>query len=114
MGTYQQRHVADDGTDPKFLKVDANRYLEVKVTNVLSGPQCETFAGSDCSGSDGAVNRVLTLSNTSTSANELVTVDGMVYRITDDYTVSHLAADTTVTFAGKIWDSQKIEVRYYI
>ncbi len=89
-------------------------YQRVWVMNALSGPQTEQKAGSDCNGSDGAVNRVLTLSNTTTSANELVVVDGQVYRLTDDYTVSHLAASTTITFKGKIWDSQKIDVRYYI
>jgi uncharacterized membrane protein len=89
-------------------------YQKVWVVNVLSGPQTENKLGSDCTLTDGDVNRVLTLANTSTSANELVVVDGFVLRLTADYTVSHLAASTTITFLGKIWDAQKIDVRYYI
>lgn len=106
--------IADDGTTPKLLKVDSNRYLYVSIMGGFFSPQTEFKAGSDCSGSDGGTSRVLTLSNASLSSQELVVVDGTVYRKDTDYTMSHLAASSTVTFLGKIWDSQKIEVRYFI
>jgi len=72
----------------------------------------EQYTGSDCSGSDGAANRVLTLANTTLSSEELVFVDGFCYRKDTHYTVSHKASDTTITFTGIIYDDQNIDVRY--
>jgi len=76
-------------------------------------PTTENKLGSDCSGSDGDTGRVLTLTNTALSSQELVAVDGRVLRITTDYAVSHLAASSTITFVDKIFDGMKIDVRYF-
>jgi len=74
----------------------------------------EYKTGADCTGSDGDASRVLTLANTSTSSQEIVTVDGTVLRKDTHYTISHLAASSTVTFTVKIYDTQNIEVRYFV
>jgi len=71
----------------------------------------QTFVGTDCSGSDGDANRVLTLNNTSLTTTVIVALD--THLIEDDqYTVSHKASGTTITFVIKVWDSQKGEVLY--
>ena len=72
----------------------------------------ENKRGSDCSGSDGAVNRVLTLSNTAMSDYEQVYVNGVHLHPTADYTVTHNAASSTVTFLNAIDDSMYIRVFY--
>jgi len=71
----------------------------------------ETYAGSDLSGSDGAANRVLTLSNTILTHNVIVALDSHLKEDTD-YTVSHKASGTTVTFSVKVWNDQQGEVLY--
>ena len=60
--------------------------------------------GSDCSGSDGGSNRVLTLSNTrlTQQAGLLVYVSGLALALTTEYTVSHLSSSTTITFLNAL------------
>ena len=70
--------------------------------------------GSDCSGSDGAENRVLTLSNASISSQEKVYLDGVLLTRTTNYTPSHLAASSTITFLLPIHNWRKIMVEYYV
>ena len=77
----------------------------------ISGAQItgESFAGSDCSGSDGNTSRVLTTVGASTAIGEITLfVDGAFLRETDDYTLS----GNDITILIKIWDTQKIDVRY--
>lgn len=70
--------------------------------------------GSDCSGSSGDSNRVLTLSNTSLTvqAGFLVYVSGLALALTTEYTVSHLDASTEITFLNPLWDDMTIVVQY--
>ena len=69
----------------------------------------ESFVGSDCDGSDGDTDRVLTTSGVSGALGEITLfVDGAFLRKTDEYTVS----GNNITIKIKIWDSQKIDVRY--
>ena len=77
--------------------------------------QEENRAGSDASGIDGALGRVLTLQNTSTSGAPIsVWVDDQIIAQAD-ITVSHLSASSTVTFDNiNLFDAQTIRVIYYI
>jgi len=69
----------------------------------------EGFNGSDCTGSDGDTNRVLTTSNVSGALGEImIFIDTQYLRKTDDYTVS----GNDITFLIKVWDTQKIDVHY--
>jgi len=77
-------------------------------------PREEYKSGSDCSGSDGDANRVLTLTNTSLSSHERVFLDGVRLKKDVDYTVNHLNSNSTITFLVKVWNDQKIEVDYFI
>jgi len=77
-------------------------------------PRSEYKLGSDCSGSDGDTNRVLTLSNTSLSSQERVYLDGVRLQKDTQYTVNHLNASSTITFLVKVWDTQKIQVDYFV
>lgn len=74
----------------------------------------ENKRGSDCSGTDGATSRVLTLANTglTVSGGFLVFVNGLSMTLTTEYTVSHLNASSQITFTGYIWNSDYITVSY--
>ena len=73
----------------------------------------ENKAGSDCSGSDGTVSRVLTLANaTLTKSGGLFVFKNGLFMHSADITVSHLAASSTVTFNVIVWDTDVIAVIY--
>jgi len=108
------------GTDVSSGALVAAAKMNLKLESVTAAdlpagiqPATENKAGSDCTGSSGDPNRVLTLTNTSTSSNELVVVDGTVLRKTTNYTVTHKSASSTITFLGNIFDAMTIDVRYY-
>ena len=71
-------------------------------------PQVENKSGSDCSGSDGEVNRVLTLAKVPNTLF-LVSVGGQVLFQDTDFIIS--GAD--ITFLGKVWDTPKILIIYF-
>ena len=74
----------------------------------------ENRVGSDCSGVDGAANRILTLSNTSESGAPVsVWVENTIIS-QSDLTISHLSASSTITFSINIYDADSIRVLYYI
>ena len=70
--------------------------------------------GASCSGSDGDLNRVLTLSNTGITRQSdfLVYASGLALTLNNEYTVSHLSASTTITFLNGLWDDMTILVYY--
>ncbi len=68
----------------------------------------ESFVGSDCNGTDGQTNRVLTTSISNAIGEITLFVDGTFLRKTDEYTTS----GNDITILIKIWDIQKIDLRY--
>ena len=77
--------------------------------------QEENRAGSDCSGSDGATGRVLTLQNTSTSGAPIAVWVEVTLVAQADITVSHLSSSSTVTFDNiNIYNTDAIRVTYYV
>ena len=99
-----------DGTDD-VLAADWNAmvtYIKSSLANVTRSDK----RGSDCSGADGTVSRILTLSNTAITKSMLsVSVNGTILH-SADLTASHLAASSTITFINKIWDTDYISVVY--
>ncbi len=75
----------------------------------------EHKTGSDCSGSSGDSNRVLTLANTNLTQQNgfLVYASGLALALTSEYTVSHLSASTTIIFLKPLWDDMTILVNYF-
>jgi hypothetical protein len=71
----------------------------------------EDKRGSNCSGTDGQQNRILTLANTSLSANEEIRVQGLFLH-SDQYTINHLSANSTITLLDPTWDEMYITVTY--
>jgi len=69
--------------------------------------------GSNCSGTDGTAGRVLTLTNTKITQNVIVMVSGAFLVEDQDYTVSHIATSSTITFNNAVWNDQYIEVLYF-
>ena len=71
--------------------------------------------GADCSGSDGASNRVLTLSNTGPTQQTgfLVYASGLALALTTEYTVDHNSTGTQITFLNALWDDMTLVVNYY-
>ena len=107
----QRRQLSDGTTD---VLVDAGTAgLKVYVVNPPMTAVTEEGLGSDCSGSDGATNRVWTLGNSSLSSTELIFLDGVCLDNGTQYTVSHLVASTTITFLIEVWDDQKLKVLYF-
>jgi len=76
----------------------------------------ENFTGVDCSGSDGDVNRVLTISNTLVTSNSdfEVFVDGSFRHLNSDYIVEHKTSGTEITFLLELWDDQDITIVYFV
>lgn len=75
----------------------------------------EQFDGSDCSGSNGATARTLTLTNTGLTQQDgfLVSVAGLNLGLTNEYTISHLSTSTVITFVGAVYDDSLIVVQYF-
>lgn len=66
------------------------------------------------SGSTGATGRILTLTNTTTTEGPVSVIMGNTPLIeTTDFTVSHLAASSTITFVNAVFNGQTLEVHYY-
>ena len=69
----------------------------------------ESFLGSDCTGNDGDLNRVLTTANIDSRLGDLIVAsDGNLLKEGDNYTIS----GNDITFLIKVWDERKIELRY--
>lgn len=84
-------------------------------TVIKATPQEDNRSGTDCSGSDGATGRVLTLQNSSTSGAPIaVWVEDQIIA-QGDITVSHLSSSSTVTFDNiEIFNTDTIRVTYYV
>lgn len=80
-----------------------------------SRPRQESFVGSDCTGSNGDANRVLTLSNTATTIyNATVYINGLMQdtRAGQDYNLLNQVA-AEITFLNPVYDADVIVVLYY-
>jgi len=72
------------------------------------------FDGSDCSGTSGDANRVLTLSNSQLTQDEgLLVFSSRVLVLDTDFTITHASASSTITFLINVYDDQNIVVNYY-
>ncbi len=78
-------------------------------------PITENLLGSNCTGSDGAMNRKLVLNNQKITSGTgfIVFLGGFAQAVTLDYTVSHLAQNTEITFLGRVHNESPIEVLYF-
>lgn len=73
----------------------------------------EEYTGSDATGASGALNRVLTLSNSSVTSNEMVFIGGVLVA-PSKYTMNNLASNSTITFSGvNLLNGHQIIVRYH-
>lgn len=78
---------------------------------IADAVKTENKAGSDCSGTDGTASRVLTLANTSLTADVHVYLDGLRLH-SDQVSVTNNNSSSTATITPKVWDNQKIVVDY--
>jgi len=74
----------------------------------------EHYTGSNCSGNDGDSNRILTLSNNYTTADDgfLVHISGLALAKTTEYTVNHKSTSTEITLLKPTYDDQTIVIQY--
>lgn len=72
---------------------------------LLSQNPVEQHVGSDCTGTDGSTNRVLTVTKEIFSST-IVSVDGVILRRTSQITVS----GQDITFLDALFDASSIEV----
>lgn len=99
-----------DVTDD-ILAADWNAMVTDQKTRGIPGVDDKN--GSDCTLTDGVVDRVLTLANTVlTKSVELVVRNGAVL-MSGDYTITHLTASSTVKFSINIFDADTIKVIRY-
>jgi len=72
----------------------------------------EVYTGSDCTGSNGSENRVLTLTSVLSSSDKvLVFVNNSFLHLNSDYTISY-STTTTITFLNNLWNDQPISIIY--
>ena len=94
---------------PYKLNPFTGKFDYYRSAQTLPDQTLEKFDGNDCSGSSGAVNRVLTTSSASSARGEIqVIVGGRMLRKTDDYTVS----GNDITFIKPVFNQHLIEVWY--
>ena len=111
--------IADRNNPSQQAKVDSNGSLYVVLVNssgtVIKTSQLEeTRLGSECSGSEGAVGRILTLTNTSeTGAPTTIWIEDQLVA-QSDYTATHLTTSSTITFSIGIFNADTIRVKYYV
>ena len=76
----------------------------------------EEYTGADASGTDGQVNRILTIANSGTTTNNgfLVKAGGIYLKIDSEFTISHKSANSEITFLNYLWDDMEIEIKYYV
>lgn len=109
----------------KRMRIEANVYVRCFIStqwdfvtstllddSVSTGrnPKAEEFRGSDLTGTDGATDRTLTLSETPNDGVVTVTVNGATLHegASADFEIS----SDVITFKNKIWDSMYIRVNY--
>ena len=75
----------------------------------------ENYTGVDCTGNDGDLNRVLTLSNTALTGQNglLIYVSGLALSLDSDYSIDHKSTSTEITFLNGLWDDMTVVVNYY-
>jgi len=76
-------------------------------------PSSENKLGSDCSGSDAASNRTLTLAESTIKSAGITVIKngtGLHQGSGKDYTVS----SNVITFLGPVWDVDNIRVIYFV
>jgi len=73
----------------------------------------EKLVGTNLDGTDGLVNRNLTLSNTPTTINMIISAGGRFLSEDDEYNVTHVAAGSRVKFSVEMWNDTQIEVTYW-
>jgi len=80
---------------------------------VTTGVVSLSRRGANCTGTNGTVNRILTLTNSALTTTVIVWVNGTMLHETFDFTISHLGANSTITFLNPIWNEDYIGVLYF-
>ena len=107
---YQEAEQADTTARAKRVTLVDSSGNALKFTQAE-----ENRIGSECSGSEGATGRILTLQNTSTSGGPVSVWVGVTIIAQADMTISHLSASSTITFDNiNIYNSDTIRVLYYV
>ena len=71
--------------------------------------------GSDCTLTDGVINRVLTITTDSIPTNIKITVDGTRVRPDVHYSITTSSTGMVITFDGvRVWDTQYISIDYFV
>jgi hypothetical protein len=71
----------------------------------------EYYTGANCSGTDGATNRILTLANTSITYNVLAYIDGLALH-SSRVTITNNTSSSTIEFSDNVFNDQEIVITY--
>ena len=102
-----------EGTVEKIPVNDSDIANKKYVDSAVITQQIENKAGSDCDGLDGSKNRVLTLNNTAITTAIITWINGTFLHPGQDYTINHLAANSTITFLNNIDNPDYISIFYF-
>lgn len=84
----------------------------ISTVQISITPHTEDYYGSALNGSDGEINRVLTINNTNTTSDEIIAIDNFIIN-SANYTATNQINSSTYKFRFPIFDEQTISVRYY-
>lgn len=113
---YTVNHLNSSSTITFLNNLDNNQRIRILTYNFdinADERKKDEKSGSNLTGSSGDTNRILTLTNTNISRNEIVFISGIILYPTIDYTVSHLSASSTITFLNNIYNDQEIDVVWF-
>ena len=96
--------------EARLVRIDSEQALASAVNQVI-----RYFDGSECSGNNSEMNRVLTVTTASTPSLIKVSLDGLRLRPDVHYTISTTSTNITITFNNtRVFDTQYIVVDYFI
>jgi hypothetical protein len=87
------------------------RATNVSAVAVSNNSHIEYYTGTNCSGTDGATNRVLTLANTSITYNVLAYIDGLALH-SSRVTITNNTSSSTIEFSDNVFNDQEIVITY--
>ena len=94
-----------------FISSDWDFITSTLIADQTFGQKEDEFRGSDCSGSDGTTNRILTLSGAPNGGIATISINGTSLHkgAALDYTI----AGAAVTFKNLVWDTDYIRAVYF-
>lgn len=112
--------INDGSGDSQYgWKIDSDNAGYVKLIDSSGNPikalmRSEEILGSAGTGSDGAVSRVYTLTESNAVEMRMVFLDGTLLRNVTDYALNNTTKKVTMSATQHVYDTQTVTVVYFI